>query len=589
MLYFVGIWLFLSINCLILGSRILGILGSKFKFAPNSIFLSIWLGLSFLLGLLTLLALFIPLSPPIGIAIITLISMSCLTVRTTRLELDHYLAAWRGKEAFLVLSIFVLVAVFFNQRIEWFDTGLYHLGLISWLSEFGATPGIALINFHFGKFSSWFALSAPLIFDLPQNRVGAVTNGFFLLIACLQLVITLNVSRKNTKLADIFLVSFLFLYIANLLFLQPLFTSSNLAIAISFSPDMPVNLFIGIIAWSILVIHDESDADASPIFGTKNQSLLDIRLIPLILASAAATIKVTAFPLIIFSALFYLAANPRQTLRWVLAALIPCTFLLPFFAHGILASGCPLSPSPFMCFDLPWALDLEQRSAELERVTGGSYEASSFWSLWYERIQDSTKMQLMAILLTLSTALGAYISYFGFVMAKRKDFLFTVGLAWSGMAFLLMVSTTQILRFGLSYFFIVPCLFFAIVVLQRPYFGGLKLPTLRLRQSLISLSTLGLITGLIVSHSYQFGHPGEFNWILPPTLPTPKNYRIYAEQGLEVDDLVTQEVNGIVFTYPSAGNAKICWSDILVCNKPRENVHLRRPSVGLAGGFVKKS
>ena len=554
--------------------------------SPNHFFLSIWLGISLLLGLLTLVSLGMPLSPPMGLAIIALLSTACLMAQPMRARLHHYFVVWRQRDAFIFLSIFVLVAIFSNQRIEWFDTGLYHLGLIHWLSEFGATPGIALINFHFGKFSSWFALSAPLLFDFSQNRVGAVTNGFFLLIACLQLVSTLNATQRSRHLSDGFAIAFLSLYLANLLFLQPLFTTSNLQIALSFSPDVPVNLFIGIVAWAILVVRDEADAHVQPIFMERRQPLLDVRAIPLIVAAAAVTVKVTAFPLVAIAALFYLSANPKQDFRWLLTAVIPLTFLLPFFAHGILASGCPLSPSPFLCVDVPWALGVDQSAAELARVTGGSYETSTFLSRWYDRIRSQTKLQLMALLLMLSATLGTYLIYMGLVLTKRKDFLFVVGLAWSGIAFLLMVSTSQILRFGLGYFLVVPCLFVALVALRVIRFGTWTWPSLGQHPSALSLGVLGIMTCFIVSHSYTFGRYGEFGWVLPPPLPTPANYRIHAEQGITVNKMMTQEVNGIVFKYPSAGNAKMCWSDELVCNRPKPNIHLRRPSEGLAGGFV---
>lgn len=556
------------------------------KSSSNHFFLSIWLGISLLLGLLTLVSLGMPLSPPMGLAIIALLAIACLMAQPMRARLHRYFVAWRQKDAFIFLSIFVLVAIFSNQRIEWFDTGLYHLGLIHWLSEFGATPGIALINFHFGKFSSWFALSAPLLFDLPENRVGAVTNGFFLLIACLQLVSTLNATQKSRHLSDGFAIAFLSLYLANLLFFQPLFTTSNLQIALSFSPDVPVNLFIGIVAWAILVVRDEADAHVQPIFMERRQPLLDVRIIPLIVAAAAVTVKVTAFPLVAIAALFYLSANPKQSFRWLLTAVIPLAFLLPFFAHGILASGCPLSPSPFLCIDVPWALGSDQSTAELARVTGGSYETSTFLSLWYDRIRSQTKLQLMALLLMLSAILGTYLIYMGWVLTKRRDFLFVVGLAWSGIAFLLMVSTSQILRFGLGYFLVVPCLFVTLVALRVIRFGPWTWPSLGQHPSALSLGVLGIMTCFIVSHSYTFGRYGEFGWVLPPPLPTPANYRIHAEQGVTVNKMMTQEVNGIVFKYPSAGNAKMCWSDELVCNRPKPNIHLRRPSDGLAGGFV---
>ena len=135
MLTFILIWIFLLINCLVCGSGIVIFLSKNtLRAAVDSFFLSIWVGFSFFLWLLMAVSLLVPLSPVTGFSVIILPSVLCLAIQKDLIKITQVHCSWIWGKRLLILSLIFLVAIFMNQKIEWFDTGLYHLGLTNWIA-----------------------------------------------------------------------------------------------------------------------------------------------------------------------------------------------------------------------------------------------------------------------------------------------------------------------------------------------------------------------------------------------------------------------------------------------------------------------
>ncbi|MGB3511110.1 MAG: hypothetical protein WBA93_18120 [Microcoleaceae cyanobacterium] len=579
MLYFIIVWIFLTITCLTIGTGLLNILKADcFDRVGDRLIISLWLGIVTLCVSLLATSLILPLSTLVGSALaIFLVSLSLLSP-STRKELSQFRSIISPKIIIGFLSLAVIIAAFTSQKIIWFDTGLYHLGSIRWLSEYGAVPGVALVNPKFGFTSSWFALAAPLTPKILGGKVGAITNGFIFLIATCQFLITLtHLWKNNSRFSDWFLT------ITSGIVLS-IYTITALAgspIVLSFSADVAVTLLIIITAWSFLIISHENHRKINQ--ENQNFYAFDARIISLILSAGAVTIKLSALPILAIGLLYYICGKPWRIQRLVWGICIVAVILLPMLIFAITTSGCPLYPSTFMCFDVPWSITKETFTTVTNEVneikfwgklsdsdsTGISAAITPLWN-WFKQTAKAKVMTLLTIISIVGTAWSFKKSNNQQIPGER----WLMGLGLLGITFILTQS--PLLRFGLGYFILVPS--FITGYFCQTIFDKLK-PQLSNRLSLISqgmlsqamllvpLFLVGLTIVIVVSGS------GKNRLLLPPELPTAKP--------------IYEQVNDVKYVYPDNWTAR-CWAADLPCAAVpiKHNIKLRNPSAGIGGGFV---
>lgn len=572
MLYFVIAWTVLTGVCSIVGTSFLNILNADcFERKGDRFIVAVWLGVVVLAISLLTTSLIWPLSSLVGLGLaVILVSLSLLSNRTR----TEVVALWSSLSLGLILvflALEVLVAALTTQNIIWFDTGLYHFGSIKWLSEYGAVPGVALINSKFGFTSSWFALAAPLTPKVFGDRVGAITNGFIFLIASLQFLITLvQVLKSKAQLPDYFLLVFSLLTVVT--YTVTTFTGSP--ILISFSPDVAVTLITGATAWTMLIISNNSH----PIPEAKVSSL-DAQTIPLILSTVAVSIKLSALPLLPVGFIFYIFKN-KISQRVFLGSAIVILLLSPVIIFGIITSGCPLYPSTFMCLDLPWTVTAQRAISEVKDikfwhklVEPEQVDTNPLISAVWNWFKGSTEFQIMFLMIVLSIIF--IIKILNKSNNKSKQGLFgVIALGLVGMTFITIQS--PLIRFGLGYFILIPCLFIGLYCqknlenIQRrskqppllSKFRGLSNAVLLNPLFLVGLATVVLVVCEVQSH-----------WLLPSQLPSAK--------------VVHEKVNDLKYVYPANWTTK-CWAAKLPCAEVpiSKNIKLRAPARGIGAGFV---
>jgi hypothetical protein len=304
--------------------------------------LAIWLGAATLSAVLLTVALFVPLSPAAAVSALAVATAGALRSEATRAAWRH---SWRlgiarsACVAVLATAMAALVA----QPVTWYDTGLYHYGVIQWLQRYGEVPGLALVHMRFGQISSWFALSAVLDAGGWERRMVAAAGGFVALLALAHALACGGralASRGTTQ--DWF--AFLLLPITALVVRTP--------VAASPSPDVPVLLLTGVVAWAVLLVAAQERATG----GVPAAPAADARLVPVILAAGAVAMKLSAVPLLAVAPFFYWRGVRPTPARFVTATGVAVAFLLPLGIAGVITSGCPLYPSPVGCLDLPWGV-----------------------------------------------------------------------------------------------------------------------------------------------------------------------------------------------------------------------------------------
>lgn len=560
MLYFLVVWSILLPVCLSIGLFILNIChGDEFSRPGDRFIISIWLGIViFCLSCISC-VLVLPLSPGVGGLIALGWVLISASSRKTRQDLHQFYTLFSWKILAQGLAITIAVAGFTTQQIIWFDTGLYHLGSIHWMAEFGAVPGVALINSKFGFTSSWFAFSAPLIFDWSGDNIGAVSNGYlgFITLVCGSIGLHQSIG-KESKISDYFIAIFSFLIMSGYII-----DNVNGNSLISFSQDIPVALLIGIFAWTILLVA------AFPLSQKKNE--WDRKIIPLVLAISTVSIKFTALPILGIAVLFYLCNRNFKIDRLLLSVILSLILLLPNAIFAIKTSGCPFYPSKIMCFDLPWTVNKAIIQSEISEIKGANTIAPNKYSIFvlikkrYNWMIVSKNLQVATSLYIISLSLGILI------ILKQKQssqpgYKWIIFLAMLGMTSIMTI--IPLLRFAMGYLLIVPSLFIA----NKCFLLQNRCQQLAFNQAaklLVKRLVLPLVIGIIVICG---GEQLDDRWLLPAKLPQV--------------ELIKAQINDLEYTYPMAWGIR-CWAAKLPCAALpiSYNIRLRNALQGIKSGL----
>ncbi len=526
-------------------------------------------------------ALLVPLSSSAGLGIALLAMSPALTSSSARSELAHWwrqsFSGWRLVGYGLCSS---LIAAFMSKEISWIDTGAYHYGLIQWFSEYGTTPGLALINRQFGFISAWFALAAPFNPASVEGRASTVMNGFILLLAVVQMAIALrcivaqsvsqSIDEKPNALNSWFLLTFSF--IVCLLVTQTPFLSR---ITVSASPDIAIALFSVTVSWSILIIDAARREHRPSNQASQTPFISNISFIPVVLAAAAFSIKLTALPLLPIALGFYLFRSYSPA-HWVKGILLTLMLIAPFLMTQTIISGYPLYPSTALQFSLPWTRALADVQELANNTHGWAHwfgqppagENRFLWLFlrWFNGMNTS---KLISILIVLSLGSGAHL------LARPKTrknygFIWLMLLSVTGITFTMLKA--PLFRFGMGYALLLPMLSASMLcnfLYNRVAKMHLK-PILLAKKVRTPLAIAALSCAVIALFPFY----GSARSHLVFAAPLPKAL------------LQQQQINGITYTVTQDPQRQ-CWLAQLPCiaDIPSQ-VQIRNPSAGIQGGFI---
>ncbi len=569
MLYFLMTWNLLAIVCWMAGISLLNLLQVRcFDRIGDRAIVSIWSGIV-LLSISWLAASFIvPLSPIVGLTVAGIFMVVALRSKRTWDEIAQLKAAYSIRWLIAIFCLALLTAVLIDRPMVWFDSGGYHIGLIRWLAQAGTVPGLALINYAFGFTSSWFAFAAPLVPEILGHHLGAVTNGFVFFLAALHVLIALFHFRvQDCRVVDGFAIAVYLPIVA--IYTATLFTASP--ILVSFSPDVPVTLLVGMIAWTILGI---KEADRKSQFSSRTTELrsaiFDVKMLPLVLGLGAFSFKLSAMPALAIVLLFY-GFEVRFALKKLsIAAALAIVLSAPMLGYGVMTSACPLFPSTKICLDLPWRYPEEIANKHLREtkvLNLEESESSNSTSALVQRflwIRTQRKMQIM--LLLYAASIGVSLRWFFSNQYKiEAGLLWVSGLGLLGMTFIIFYA--PLIRFGLIYFIVIPALFFARLATSQVNAAPERFRISSRFSSFLYRVGIGVTCVLFLILGQR-----NLVSILPPELPKP--------------NLIQAQTNDINYAYPAEWTYR-CWASALPCSGvPIKNVRLRDPQRGMRAGFV---
>jgi len=567
MLYFIGVWSLLGGVSWLIGTAVLqGMRADCFDRVGDRTLVALWLGLGLLCQGLLLLSLGFSLSPLVGAAV-AIASLLLLAWAPVRMDLQKLWQQISWPVVMTIIAWVAVVAAYMARRVTWYDTGLYHYGAIRWLSDYGAVPGLALLLNNFGFTSAWFALAAPLNAAPIASQVSAVTNGFALLMASGQGILVLRRwlsgrARFTDKVMAVFL---------GLVLPAMTLTSFLSAILLSPSPDIPVIFLTGMVAWSLLMVANPPQASS-----TATRSWQNAALIPLFLATAAVSIKLSALPLLPVALLFYWGRRPWSLSRLLVGGIMAIGLMVPFMAVSVTTSGCPFYPSSALCLDLPWRLSAAQADAAANVIkiwdtafgTPPTDVNPLLWRLWQWLKFARLNVVMLALLMASIGTLGITLRTASKRGIAGLPWLF--GLSLLGMAFILL--RAPMIRFGLGYFVMIPTL--AIALFASSLTRALS------RQGPRLFSTQSFHSRMFPAFLVGFGLVGTLH-----LLPTPLPEALLLPPAMPTTDVEIGQSHDVEYGSPT-NERGLCWDAPIPCAPGDRAIRLRNPDRGIDAGFL---
>jgi hypothetical protein len=582
MLYLIGVWLGLLLGAQAIGTGVLNQLvdGSRLKPGDRVIF-ACWLGTIAISVSCMALSLIGPLTPGRGAIVLAVLASLSLCRKSNRLALHQLKQCLTREQLGLGLGAVALMAAVMSRRVSWHDAGYYHASAIQWFAQYGSVHGIALLFNNLGFTSSWFAFVAPLS-GPGVAQTSVVGNGFAALILLLHwLIVSQRLWRRQAQMSDWFIGLFGTGALGLSLAVRP-FSE----VMLSPSPDFPVLVLVGTIAWALLLI-----AKLEPI----DQRASRVAFLPLILALGTVTVKLTAIPTLLVAGLFVVWHHWRSPRSLLLGLGLGAVILGPNIASSLVTSGCPLYPSAVLCVDVAWAPTAQSAHA----VAAGTHD----WVSWYGTPPPGTNPWLWAFTQVVKKSRdrliflvmgGGCLAGLAILWHMRRSFswqrlpgeLWVLMLGVTGVGFLLLTSIFA--RFLMPYILVVLGLIGAWGIDRwqsrasgrtavRPHVGPV-------RRLYLGMTIVASTTMLINLAQYQ----GR-NALLPPPLPQ--------------NAIVQKTTNSITYFAPKSGDLPIyegskytaeqldrCWAAPLPCAYAiSPDVQLRDPAIGIAAGFERRS
>jgi hypothetical protein len=299
----------------------------------------------------------------------------------------------QGRTAGKVPILFFVAAVVYvlylsAQQPFAYDEGLYYAQFIKWMQSYKVVPGLANLHTRFGFNSQWHVLSAIFNFSWLTGHSDNHING----VAYLLTVMNLLPSKQQPR--------FIALLKAGLLVMisMPQFCVYNI---IAPAADLPIFYISCLI---ILLWLEHSSNGQSPLESSAGVFLL---LAPLFLV----TVKVSAIPVLLLTALLYLQVLRRQYYGRFIALLgIAVLLVAPWLIRTIILTGYPLFPMELPdFFHTDWAVPTAvvhatrqditafafYRAADIQRyLTDSTLQRFSTWFFQNVRIYDKVLIVL---------------------------------------------------------------------------------------------------------------------------------------------------------------------------------------------------
>lgn len=530
-----------------------------------------WLGWVLCIGILQIWHLFFPVDS-LAFVVILIISLfgHCCSMNKWKFRFDSISILWILVGA--VLLIWLANRSLSPNLNE--DSGLYHLGLVKWFSEYPIIPGLGNIHGRLAFNNSSLLFSSLVdagIWSQPALRIG---NSLIIAVAFLHGFFNLFYKSSGVLIKKPSFHSFFTLLTTPVLF----FVAFS---AIGLDTDIPV-IVLGIVVTSHFVTT----------ITNKSASYFDYILIVL-LGSAGFTLKLS-FGFLCFwfciVAIFY-AVRFRVfkilSMKCLSLVLVASLFIIPFFVRGYIMSGYPAFPSTAAGIDVEWKVPEEEANHQAFAIMSFARDPQysvinrpddmyfSNWFLsWLEFQFSGLKEKWMVTLPFILGSLGLFLQFY------LRVFRFSSNAFWfipfvTSLLFWFWAAPSP--RFaGIIFWFYCAMSLFPLLNLlcEKSWFRYFT--SARCCFGLIFIFML--LLGFVGKPNSLYTKPGDFcnAWPVPPV-----EYNKSIIESVEV----SEGSDEVTFELHTPSNSRLPWG-IPIPSAPGHNHYLRSKSLDIKDGFV---
>jgi hypothetical protein len=438
-----------------------------------------------------------------------------------------------------------------------YETGLYHLQSVKWLTSSTVPYGLANVLGQFGFNSALFSFAAAL--EVPWLRGESVFLANTLIVFVFGLAVGGAASQfsslRRVSLASTFLVMGILPFVEAVM-------GPNL---VSFSADLPITLIMLLAAYLFIKALRAPDLAWQTIAGLT------------FIAFFAITLKLSAAPLALYplALLGLVIQKDRVAFRTMIGRLglfgvtNGLVLFTPWVARNVALTGCLVFPILGTCFSgLPWhvpASEVTRSSIYVQNWARGLQEdlpAVTQDLSWISRLFNPTSVGIIVLLMAL--ALGLY--WLGTRRNKQASayparYLLPIGILLAGVGFWFF--TAPDVRFGEGYFWGLGFYMFSLGLYRFYTAYELKgIETLVTGAGVVVMVIVGLVWPFFVKSAWE----AEAYWISNTVeLRQPRTRLLWqwpAVPKLYVIYHVVEPNNGFIYTpYTSFP----CWDAPLPC------------------------
>ena len=560
MVNLVGIWILLFAILVGWGLCIVWLLrhfgGEQFSGVLGT-FQTAWLGYAGLQCFLQLASL--------GLAINNLaFALSCVpAIAGYALQRKAVLGYWRSSwsyrrrviivVAIVVVLMVVVVAYAACDHIVLYDTGLYHLQAVKWMTRYPAVPGLANLHMRFG-YNNSVHLFAAYTDTLWEGVAAHIANGFLLALALGHWFAEIFVAHTpRGRLRQVYC-----------LFTLPwLLVKLWIGEVPSLSTDLPLTIFSFVFMLELLSMPKPS----------RHRFMLPLTLIVALAAVAVTTKLGGAALLAITGVIVVLSARKHLVTRvWMIALALPTLLVLGWLVRGVILSGwlmypvvgrLPLSwsvPKALAAFDYGNI----QSWSRMWRTGPDVIAAHNFW-WWFGPWLDGFRASREFMWLAVSCALLAWRAAYGRTCSAARAAGEWGAIAACLLGMLEWFTGAPDLRYGNFWFWMLPAVLFAPMVA-----GAMRDP--RLRVVIVAFSIA------LVSWSGGFG--------FHETATVPKLWgRPRAPQRMTTTRVTIGPSSEVLVPAGVGEGEDRCFDEDLPCT-PQGGIQIQRDPSNLSAGYL---
>ncbi len=384
-------------------------------------FYNFWFGLFLLIIILEFVSLIYPLNGKVLICLIVFdFLLFALNLKKYKKDWEIHIKEFFRNLDYKKVLLFAVLALFIsflaNLPTTWYDTYLYHLNSVRWLTDYGTVRGLANLHSRLGVNNVTFILAAIMGHGVFTNASTHVVNSLLFVVFAFQ-IITFLFSKNKNNLIRIF-------GLFSLLVMSMFVGQIN-----SLSTDFGLTIFVLVSAFYTLLLDKENLILAVPLF------------------AMAATTKYSYFVGLILFFLFVIIELKSILLsskKNIIFLLFTLAFFLGFILRNLILSGWPFFPLPILGVHFQWQVPIEIARnfndvvKAWARLPGPKYLSSlnvGFWG-WFINWFNNNKPNLYYLFSVIPLTFAYFFSRYKFKEnqnvinnIKKIDFLIFMNLA----------------------------------------------------------------------------------------------------------------------------------------------------------------